>query len=163
VGATLGGTGTLGGATTVSGVLSPGDGGIGTLTVADSVTWNGTGSWLFELGTAGLSLGSPGTSDLLAITGTGDFLKGAGSSWTFDFAGTGDQGWYKLADWTGGTTNFVFGDFTATNLGGGNTGTFVIQGDALYIQVVPEPSTLAMLGGVAAVGVFMMRRRRTVG
>jgi fibronectin-binding autotransporter adhesin len=161
VGATLGGTGTLGGATTVSGVLSPGDGGIGTLTVADSVTWNGTGSWLFELGTAGLSLGSPGTSDLLAITG--DFLKGAGPSWTFDFAGMGNQGWYKLVDWTGGTTDFVFGDFTATNLGGGNAGTFVIQGDALYIEVVPEPSTFALLGGVAAVGVFMMRRRRTIG
>ncbi len=162
-GATLGGSGTLGGATSISGILAPGAGGIGTLTVANDVTWNGGQSWLFELGTAGASIGSPGTSDLLSITGNNDFLKGTGSSWTFDFAGTGEQGWYRLADWTGGTTTFAPGDFTATNLAGGNTGEFSVQNNALYMQVVPEPGTwtLAMAGLAGAAWSLSWRRRRS--
>ena len=158
-GATLGGTGTLGGATDISGILAPGDGGIGTLTVANNVTWNGGQSWLFDLGAAGASIGTPGTSDLLSISGGNDFLKGTGSTWTFDFAGSGDLGWYKLADWAGGTSDFSAGDFTATNLGGGNTGEFTIQNDGLYFQVVPEPSTVALLGAFAA-GAWGLRYRR---
>jgi len=156
--ATLGGTGTLGGATTINGILAPGDGGIGTLTIANNVTWNGCQNWLFELGAAGASLGSPGSSDLLSITG--DF-NGTGSAWTFDFAGTGAQGWYKLADWTGSTT-FSAGDFSATNLSGANTGSFVIQDSALYIQVVPEPATWTLAAaGLACGGWGLGRLRRT--
>jgi autotransporter-associated beta strand protein len=161
--ATLGGTGTLGGATAVSGILAPGSGGIGTLTIANDVTWNGGQNWLFELGAAGASLGSPGTSDLLSIAGNNDFLRGTGSSWTFDFAGTGAQGWYKLADWTGGSTTFSPGDFTATNLAGGNTGEFTVQNDALYMQVVPEPATWSLAAaGLAGAAWSLTRRRRSV-
>jgi autotransporter-associated beta strand protein len=160
--ATLGGTGTLGGATAVSGILAPGVGGIGTLTVANDVTWNGGGNWLFELGTAGASIGSPGTSDLLSITENNDFLKGTGSSWGFDFGGSGAVGWYKLVDWTGGTTTFAAGDFTATNLSSGYTGEFTVQNNGLYIVVVPEPGTWALAGcGITiAAGVAGYRRRR---
>jgi fibronectin-binding autotransporter adhesin len=160
-GATLGGSGTIGGVTTISGVLSPGKSSIGTLTVNNDVTWNGGENWVFELGTAGLAQGSPGTSDLLALTGAGRFLKGTGTSWIFDFANTGDLGWYKLAEWTGGSTTFDSLNFQGTNLVGGYTGQFNIQGDALYVQVVPEPSTYALLGVSAlACGAWFVRRRR---
>jgi len=157
-GGIIGGTGTIGGATTVSGILAPGSSGIGTLSIANHVTWNGGQNWLFELGTAGASLANPGTSDLLDIT-AGDFVKGSGPSWTFDFVGTGAQGWYKLATWTG-TTGFSADDFTATNLSGANTGTFVIQDSALYIQVVPEPATWALAAVGLACGSWELRRRR---
>jgi len=160
-GATLGGSGTIGGATTISGVLAPGNS-IGTLTVANDVTWNGGENWVFELGAAGPSIGSPGSSDLLAISGGNDFLKGTGSSFTFDFAGTGDVGWYKLVDWAGGgTTTFDVLDFSGVNLASTYTSEFAIQDNALYVNVVPEPSTYALLAAAAAgFGAHVVRRRR---
>jgi len=158
-GATLGGSGVIGGATTISGVLAPGNS-IGTLTVANDVTWNGGENWVFELGAAGPSIGSAGTSDLLAITGGNDFLQGSGTSWTFDFAGTGDFGWYKLVDWAGGTTTFDDLDFTGVNLAETYTSEFAIQNNALYVNVVPEPSTYALLLLAAVAGAVTMRNRR---
>ena len=116
---------------------------------------------MFGLGTAGLTQGSPGTSDLLALTGAKQFIKGTGTSWTFDFANTGQIGWYKLASWTGGSTTFDSLNFQGTNLAGGYTGQFDIEGNALYVQVVPEPSTYALLGVSAlACGAWFVRRRR---
>ena len=159
-GATLGGSGAIGGATTISGILAPGNS-IGTLTVANDVTWNGGENWVFELGAAGPTIGSSGTSDLLSITGAGsDFLKGTGASWSFDFAGTGDLGWYKLVEWAG-TSDFAANDFLGTNLGGGYTSEFSIQDSALYVNVVPEPSTYALLAlSAAGFGWHVIRRRR---
>jgi autotransporter-associated beta strand protein len=159
--ATLGGSGTIGGPTTISGILAPGNS-IGTLTVANDVTWNSGNSWVFELGAvAGPSILSPGSSDLLAITGGNDFLKGGVGPFTFDFAGTGDFGWYKLVDWAGGSTTFDVLDFTGVNLGGVYTSEFAIQDNALYVNVVPEPSTYALLALAAAgLGSHVIRRRR---
>jgi fibronectin-binding autotransporter adhesin len=160
-GATLGGSGTIGGSTTISGVLAPGNS-IGTLIVANDVTWNGGENWVFELGAPGPSIGSPGSSDLLSITGAGsDFLKGTGGSFTFDFAGTGELGWYKLVDWAGGTTTFGVLDFSGVNLASTYTSEFSIQDNALYVNVVPEPSTYALLALAAGgLGAHVVRRRR---
>jgi len=166
-GAILGGNGIISGVTTISGSLRPGNS-IDTLTVGNDVIWNASvgNSWVFELGTAASSLAlantTPGLSDLLNITGaTSDFLKGTGSGWTFDFSAGGAVGWYKLVDWGTGLTDFVAGDFTASNLGSSLSGTFTVDAgtSALYLNVVPEPSTVALLtvGLTAMIG---FRRRR---
>jgi len=156
--ATLGGSGTIGGAATINGILAPGNS-IGTLTTVGDVTWNSSvgNNWVFELGAAGLSLATPGTSDFLSVGG--NFLRGTGSAWTFDFAGTGDLGWYKLVEWSG-TSNFELSNFSGVNLGGGFDSNFAIQDDALYVNVVPEPSTYALLALAAAgLGAHVVRRR----
>lgn len=160
-GATLGGSGTVG-ATTINGILAPGNS-IGTLTATGDVTWNSNNAWLFELGLAASTLEiantTAGLSDMLNITGDGnDFLKGTGDSFTFDFAGGGTEGWYKLVDWTS-ATDFAAEDFVTSNLASGLSGTFTVDSEtsALYLNVVPEPSTTLLAGiGILA----LMRRRR---
>jgi len=135
-GAILGGSGSIAGVVTIDGSLHPGNG-MGILTVQDGVTWNGGNAWVFELGAAAATHTNAGggSQDQLQIT-SGDFLKGTGSAWAFDFAGTGAVGWYKIVDWTG-TSNFQAGDFTASNLGAGLSGAFIVDGgtSALYLKV----------------------------
>ena len=154
-GATLAGAGRITGATTISGILAPGNS-IGTLTVANDVTWNGsllgggaTTDWKFELGAAN-------AADLLQITGAAsEFIKGTGTTFRFDFLGSTATGTFKLVDWEsitsvgGGVagTSFAATDFTYTNLGGSNSGTFQFNGSQLEFQAVPEPSSLVMLVG----------------
>ena len=162
---TLLGTGTIAAPVTIGGILSPGSGGIGTLSVSNGVTWNAGNAWKFELGTAAASLAAAdtgSTGDLLSLTGT--FTQGTGSTFTFDFANTGTDGWYKLVDYA--STTFATGTntaFAATNLPAGKTATFVVDNSttALYVQIVPEPSTLALAGlGVGLAGFVAYRRRR---
>jgi autotransporter-associated beta strand protein len=158
-GATLGGTGTLSGPTTVSGILSPGStaGSLGTLSfTASSFVWNSgaaaasTTDWVYDLGSANLS-------DRVSITGP--FTKaGVGTGYRFDFGGSTELGTFTLVDWTT-TTTFQASDFSFTNLGGGNTGSFDIQGNSLVFTAVPEPSVLAGLA-VAVVAAAAARCRR---
>lgn len=147
-GGTLGGAGSMSGALFASGSIAPGNS-IGTLNVG-TTTWNSGDNWVFELGAGN-------TSDMLNITG--DFLRGSGSSFVFDFAGGTDLGTFTLVQWTG-TTSFSFPtDFSITNLGGGNTGEFAFSGNQLQLTVIPEPSTWALLIG-SLVLLIVIRRRR---
>jgi autotransporter-associated beta strand protein len=155
-GATLGGSGTLGGALNVTGVLAPGNS-IGKLTVNNDVTWMGAATpdsatdWQFELGL--------GTADLLDITGgSSDFLKNAtsGSIFRFDFLDSGSEnGTYTLVSWDG-TTGFSASDFSYTKLAPGKTGRFDIVGNSL-IFTVPEPGSLLL--GMLGTGLLLRRRR----
>lgn len=155
-GATLGGTGVIGAATALSGRLAPGFGGIGTLTFSNGVTWNGGATsgtatdWLYDLGASN-------ASDLVSITG--NFTKGTGAAFRFDLGNASSQGIYTLASWTGSTT-FSAGDFSYTNLGGGNTGTFNIVGSSLVLTIVPEPTTTLGLVASGVAGLFAARRSR---
>ena len=158
-GGTLGGTGTLGGATTIAGSLSPGDGGIGTLNIANSVTWQGAATagsstdWIFQLGAS--------NSDLLNITG--DFNKAATATektFRFDFAGSTNTGTFKLVDWSG-TSSFIGNEFSFTNLGSGLTGSFSISGTELHFSAfsaVPEPSTWVAMAALILTGGTMVLR-----
>lgn len=157
-GATLGGTGIIDGVTTINGILSPGNS-VGNFIVNNTVTWNFNDNWKFELATAGVDMNSSGTSDLLNIT-AGSFTKGTGTTFTIDFLNTGELGWYRIVDWSVGT-NFVAGDFAATNLASGYTANFVVDGttSALYLHVIPEPSTWALIAAAGAVLMAARRRR----
>ena len=151
-GATLGGTGTIAGNTTVSGILSPGNAGIGTLHTG-SLTWNGVADnkWIFDLG-------STGNSDLLSITG--DFLKGSGNVFMFDFSGSSTaSGKWTLVEWTGtNPTGFITSDFSSSGL----AGSFTLKANSLEFSTtaVPEPSTwISMAALVLGGGLLVMRRR----
>ncbi|MCS5617078.1 MAG: PEP-CTERM sorting domain-containing protein, partial [Pirellulales bacterium] len=50
-----------------------------------------------------------------------------------------------------------FGSGAAADLGGGRSAYFA--DGSLDLVVVPEPSTVALLGGLAAAGVLLARRR----
>jgi hypothetical protein len=170
-GATLAGAGRITGATTISGILAPGNS-IGILRVANDVTWNGsllgggaTTDWQFELGTAN-------AADLLQITGAeSEFIKGTGTTFRFDFLGSAATGTFKLVDWEssasvgggvpGTGTNFAATDFTYTNLGGGNSGDFRFNGSSLEFHVIPEPSSLVMLIGGGVCLILVRRFGRT--
>lgn len=160
VGGTLGGNGTVNSALTVNGMLAPeteGGSDIGTFTVNDDVTWNGSAGqdWKFDLGL------TSGSSDLLLLTGAGnDFLKGTGSLFQFDFLNTGTAGTFTLVDWTSSTT-FLASDFSYTNLASGFTGSFALNGSQLEFTVVPEPSPVAMV--LAGLGMFVAIKRRRRG
>lgn len=158
-GAVLGGTGTISGATAIAGIMAPGNS-IGTLTVTSDLVWSGAASagsttdWLFELGAGN-------TSDLVNVTGVdSDFLRNSstGSIYRFDFGGSSQQGTFTLVSWEG-TTDFVATDFSYTNLGDGNTASFVIQGNTLTAVVVPEPATLVL--AALGVGGLLWARLRT--
>jgi len=159
-GAVLGGSGTLGGAATISGSLRPGNS-IGTLTVDDDVTWNGSAGneWVFELGAGS-------AADLLDIT-EGAFVKGTGDDFIIDLAGASQAGTFTLVQWTntadlgGGAlgTNFAISDFTFTNLAEGyEVSDVAFSGESLQLTVIPEPHTLGLL--LAAGGLLALRRRR---
>jgi fibronectin-binding autotransporter adhesin len=158
-GATLGGSGTIGGATVINGILAPGNS-IGTLSINNNVTWNFNtdNEWVFELGSAGDTMLSPGTSDRLSING--NFVKGTGTTFTFDFDGTGTAGWYQLVSWTGTGSSFDVSNFQATNLAGSLTGDFFLQSDGLYLQVIPEPASLGLLAMGMGLMVLLKRRQR---
>jgi hypothetical protein len=186
-GGTLGGTGTITTAGTAgttigaSGFLAPGSGGIGSLTFAGGTT---TGTLLtlssnaqirLELGTAGLTVVAPGSSDRLVFTtaAAGDVVF---TNTNVDFLGTGSTGYYKLFDtdlasgttWTGLTLSgqTITSGLNVTNLGSGLTGTLFVgngvNGDLndIYLQVVPEPGSVLLVGVGLTVMLGGFRRRR---
>ena len=123
----VGATGTL---TLSGGQLAPGNS-IGTLH-ADTLTWDGGGQMLFELGSAG-------ASDQLALAG--NFLKGSsGGAYAFTFFNAGWQvgQTYDLVAFS--AFSFAPDDFSFTNTGGFD-GDFTLGGGKLQFTLtdVPEP------------------------
>jgi hypothetical protein len=179
---TLGGTGRLAptgvNGISVSGTVAPGAS-IESLEINLGGT-TGTVSMLsgsefkFELGAAGAAIGTPGTSDLLLFAGT-TASDVAFNNNSIDFLGTGSQGWYKLFDtdlgsgttWNGLTLagQQIASGLNVTNLGSGLTGTLIVgdgvlgDRDDVYLQVVPEPGTWAILLGGFGMLLGLQRRR----
>ncbi|HEY9247667.1 MAG TPA: PEP-CTERM sorting domain-containing protein, partial [Rariglobus sp.] len=104
-------------------------------------------------------LGAANASDRLLAGG--DFLKGSGVDFVFDFQSGATLGTFVLVDWDGVTT-FTAGDFSYVNLADGYAGVFAINGSRLEFttSAIPEPATYAALFGAGALGLALFRRRR---
>ncbi|MCE5277474.1 MAG: autotransporter-associated beta strand repeat-containing protein [Planctomycetaceae bacterium] len=154
-GATLGGSGIIGGATTIlsGGKLSPGAS-AGTLTIDDSLNISGAlggaaGSLLFDLG------------DMVTLTGTNVLTIGSGLLNWDDFVFTGTvtgPRTYTLFD-TGAAISGTLGTNLSGKIGSfDGTLSMSESGQDILLTVIPEPATMSLLvlGGLAA----LIRRRR---
>jgi len=143
--ATLAGSGSLGNVTLTRGILSPGEGALGTLNVK-TFTWSANGTMKFDLASDSTS------SDHLAITG--NFSRSGTGNFTFNLVGGQEATTYTLVTWTG-TTTFTAANFFST----GQTGNFSISSNQLQFTTVPEPGTVGFLL-LATTGIFLWRRVR---
>ena len=141
--ATLAGSGSLGNVTLTRGILSPGEGAVGTLSVK-TFTWSANGTMKFDLASDSTS------SDQLAIIG--NFSRSGTGNFTFNLVGGQEATTYTLVTWTG-TTTFTAANFFST----GQTGNFSISSNQLQFTTVPEPGTLGFVL-FAAAGIFLWRR-----
>jgi autotransporter-associated beta strand protein len=157
-GATLGGSGTIGTLDSdviINGILSPGNS-PGTLTMdlgTGNLDVSGAESLVFELGTS---------SDLVSLT-TGTLELGTGAIGFSDFAfsdsGGLTNGQYVLFD----TGSAISGTLNGADLSGSIgslTGTLEVinGGQDLALNVIPEPSTLILVG--LALGTLVFFRRK---
>jgi autotransporter-associated beta strand protein len=152
-GATIGGIGIVGGATTLNGTLSPGTS-PGTLTFDSDLTVNNGATYIFEGG------------DLTDVLGQLDL----NNNWTLALqSGFQDGGSVTIFNYgTLAASPDLVPSFDITNLGftpsgplsltDTGTGQIVLNG----ISIVPEPGTWAMLAAVAAVGAMRYVRRRSI-
>jgi fibronectin-binding autotransporter adhesin len=159
-GATLGGSGTTGGAVSILGgaIVAPGSG-VGTLTVSNAFTLASSSNLNFELNPANNAVGG-GINDL--ITGVSNLtldgvlnVSGAG-----DWTSVADFTKWRLFNYSGTLTNNLLTLGTMPTLGSGQS--FQIDTSTpgqVNLIAVPEPSTLALLSGLAVVGFFARRQR----
>lgn len=122
---------------------------------------------------AGTSAASGNFTYALSSTGTGGSAVGAAAS-GYSLATVAYNGTNSTVAWTEATSGSLFGNYTklSVTLSSGNflnlavTGQFnEDRGFLNSIQIVntssiPEPSTYALLGGAAMLGVVILRRRR---
>jgi len=156
-GATLGGEGVVGGATTILGNLAPGtDGTVGTLSFGSSLNLANsfdTGWLKFELGTS---------SDLVTLTaGTLEIGNAVLNFADFNFtplAGFG-EGSYTLFATTMAISGTLGAQLSGTINGQSATLSLGDFGTDIMVTVVPEPATGALLLASIA-GWVLVRRRR---
>ncbi len=164
-GATLGGTGSIGGATTIhdGGFLAPGAS-IGMLTFADTLTWQPGATLLWEFlnndeagvdydSISGTSLILPESGTVnLSIAGLDGYRLSLGDSFTL-FDGDVFQGSTLLDLGTDVTDLFHITD----NIGW--WGGWEVTAGSLILTAVPEPGTWLLLLSALACGLLVRRRR----
>jgi autotransporter-associated beta strand protein len=168
-GATLGGNGRIGGATTVNGNLQPGSDGPGVLTFSSSLTLSSTANLTMEIN----GPGARGTAyDGIDVTGAltygGNLTMAIGSpfadgNYTFTLFGSSssNSGSFASVSLSGAYSGSLTESGGVWSLASeGNTWTFTQSTGVLAVSAVPEPSTYALLlFGLASV-IFARRRLR---
>ena len=156
-GGTLAGTGNVAGDVTLAAraVLSPGDGGAGTLTVGGNLNTVGGSTFTYDVGDTQLR------TDRLTLTGTLAF-SGQGQM-VFNIVGNGlGTGTYDLIDF-GGASGFDASNLTFGAVPAGFAGNFTLTGTSLLLNVtaVPEPGAAAWIGAAALLtfAATVLRRR----
>jgi len=191
-GATLGGSGTIGGATTISGIHRPGNS-AGVQTFASDLTYSGTPTVQWELTANTTTQGSPTpVFDQIVVDGDLDFavptaltlnfaLPGSAVDWSDGLWAnniTGTSGWlvYDVGGALSNLTNFSIsvenwadgqGDLFNTVRAGSSFSLYNdnVSGDIYLNYAVPEPSTYAliMLAGAGLMAHRWRNRRRSGG
>lgn len=122
-----------------------------------SLTWNGEASAIAQMA---FNLGAANASDQISLSGA--LTKGTGSNFLFDFNGFNavSAANYTLMTFAS-QSGFAVGDFSATNIsfGSGLSGEFVLNSGNLQYNVIPEPTTWALLAG-SLTALMIFRRRR---
>ena len=169
-GATLTGDGTLGGATTINGTLSPGGNGVGDITFSDSLTFNSGSIFTWDISESSTSSGFDTISGNNSVT--------ANSESVFHVIFSGDalaelqdtnnafwntpnvsQNWSMASIFgTGFDASSSFSNVTTNVTELADFGSFSINGTNLTWTAIPEPST-ALAGILLAAGI--LRRRRS--
>lgn len=164
VGATLGGEGTIAGATTVNGILAPGNS-PGLLTFSSDVTLTSTSTSVFEITgiTRGTEYDAVNVANQLTYGGLGQadiqFTLVPATTYDFDLWDFSSiDGTYSSFQVTGLYTTVLNASNTWTALDGdGNTWNFNHTTGVLSVSVIPEPGTslLLVLAGLA----FLVSRK----
>ncbi len=162
-GATLGGSGTIAGATTVNGTLSAGNS-PGILTFSGDLNLGSGSTSVFEVDgtTRGTGYDGVDVGGALAYGGTLSVYFNAPNAGSYDlFSATAPSGDFSAVsiDGSGVSATFTPGIGWSAISGGWQYDFANSTGD-LTITAVPEPSTLAALAGLAALGLAGARRRR---
>ena len=166
-GATLGGSGSIGGATTINGNLQPGNS-PGLLTFSNNLTLSSSAVTTMEIN--GLERGV--SYDGIDVGGSliygGRLTLSLGTTFTevgqytfnlFDFSG--NSGSFSIVELIGSYTGSLTNNSGVWGLNSDNETWSFSQGDGvLTLDVVPEPSTYAMLVlSAAGLAAHMIRRR----
>lgn len=112
-------------------------------------------------GTLSYILAADGVTRLRGATK--DFTIGASSLLEIDASSyTGGVGQIELANFNTITGSFDVGNISITGLAEGLSGniTYSEAATSMYLNVIPEPGTYALIGGLLALGHVMVRRRR---
>ena len=156
-GGTLAGNGFVAGGVTLTNgsSLSPGDNGVGTLSLGGDLNASNGVSFNYELGANDLQ------SDRLTLAGT--FVFTGPGSLIFNFTDKGvSPGTYDLVDFAA-STGLTTGNLSFGTVPAGFSGRFVLSGTeiAVVVNAVPEPSVWALL--IVALAVLIVWRRRLHG
>lgn len=179
--AILGGTGTIGGNVSIAGTQTPGGtGAVGTQTINGNLSYDAGSILNWDLFANNASLGSydqisvpNGNLTFSGATAVAMSFNGAGSTvaWSNSFWNV-SRSWLVQDLGTGVTSNFNNLSISTQNwldstgaafntARPGSSFTLTQQGQDVLITYVPEPSTIvALIGGIAGVAGFSIRRRR---
>lgn len=128
-----------------------------------TIQFNNAGANAVTIGQGALSytLGATGVSAIDNLASGGTFTIGAGSGLLIDASAyTGGVGTIELVKrYTTIAGTFDASNISITGLAAGLSGEIIYDANSIALDIIPEPGTYALLGGLLALGYVMVRRR----